>query len=186
MSSVVTSAEVEIKPDENKPLKRHEESNDAMSSKKEKLDSNHGNTANDQVNDQAVDEDTAEGVFGTYPLAEEVESKKPDSWVKKFKHAVLLSYSGSGYYGLQRITGSNALPSIEEDFLKGLLQSNVIDEEEYKNPGRLLHFQRAARTDKGVSAAKQVLSMKLPKERIIITISRVKRTRTMPARAGTL
>ena len=40
----------------------------------------------------------------------------------------------------------------------------MIDEEEYKNPGRLLHFQRAARTDKGVSAAKQILSMKLPKD----------------------
>lgn len=108
--------------------------------------------------------DETEEVFKTFPLAESPVRKKPDTWVKKFKHAVLLSYSGSGYHGLQRITGSNALPSVEEDVLRAFLHADLIDLEEYKHPGRLLHFQRAARTDKGVSAARQILSLKLPRD----------------------
>ena len=49
-------------------------------------------------------DETDDQVFGTFPLADEPVRKKPDTWVKKFKHAVLLSYSGSGYHGLQRLT----------------------------------------------------------------------------------
>lgn len=79
---------------------------------------------------------------------------------KYLKHAVLISYCGTGYYGLQRNKGYE---TIEEEILRGLLKSEQITQAEYDEPYRL-YFQRAARTDKGVSAARQVLSINLPKD----------------------
>jgi len=80
--------------------------------------------------------------------------------IRKNKFAVFLSYCGAGYNGLQRNPG---YPTIEEEVLKALLKSNHIDDQDFTCLGRI-HFQRAARTDKGVSAAVQVLSLKLPSE----------------------
>ncbi|XP_014241162.1 tRNA pseudouridine synthase A [Cimex lectularius] len=91
----------------------------------------------------------------------EAKKAKPDfQRVKKWKYAVLLSYSGQGYLGLQRNPGQK---TIEEELFKALLAANVINEEAYNQP-KILDFQRAARTDKGVSAVRQVLSVKLPTE----------------------
>ena len=78
--------------------------------------------------------------------------------IKKNKFALLLSYCGSGYNGLQRNPGFD---TIEEEVLKALLKSKYINDEEFAKIA-LIHFQRAARTDKGVSAAVQVLSLQLP------------------------
>lgn len=44
-----------------------------------------------------------------------------------------------------------------------MLEKEWISEEGYKIPQQIF-FQRAARTDKGVSAARQVVSLKLPEE----------------------
>ena len=77
---------------------------------------------------------------------------------KRHKFALLLSYCGFGYYGLQRNPGYK---TIEEEVLKALLKTHNITEEDYERISNL-HFQRAARTDKGVSAAVQVLSLRLP------------------------
>lgn len=52
--------------------------------------------------------------------------------------------------------------TIEEDVLKALLKAGYITEDIYIQP-QLTQFQRAARTDKGVSALRQVLSLKLRK-----------------------
>ena len=52
--------------------------------------------------------------------------------------------------------------TIEEDLLKAFKESGVIDPEWYENPPKG-HFQRASRTDKGVSAAKMVVSMRMCK-----------------------
>lgn len=82
--------------------------------------------------------------------------------IKKNKYAVVLGYCGTGYYGLQRNPG---IPTIEEEFLKACLTKEFISKCEYDNLGEL-KFQRAARTDKGVSAAVQVLSLNLPAERV--------------------
>lgn len=46
-------------------------------------------------------------------------------------------------------------------YLKALLKAGYIDEEASKLP-RVMQFQRAARTDKHVSAARQIVSMKMP------------------------
>jgi tRNA pseudouridine38-40 synthase len=52
------------------------------------------------------------------------------------------------------------MKTIEEDLLLALLKSDLIPDEGFSQPQNI-QFQRAARTDKGVSAVKQVLSLKL-------------------------
>ncbi|XP_041983087.1 tRNA pseudouridine synthase A isoform X2 [Aricia agestis] len=85
---------------------------------------------------------------------------KPFERIKKKKMAMLLGYCGVNYYGMQRNPG---VPTIEEDLLKALLDAKYITEEDFANQQNA-QFQRSSRTDKGVSAARQVVSLKLPLE----------------------
>ncbi|XP_077286222.1 pseudouridine synthase 1 isoform X2 [Arctopsyche grandis] len=84
----------------------------------------------------------------------------PFERIKKKKVAMLLSYSGADYYGMQR---NPEMKTIEEELFKALLKTNYINEESY-NQIQFIGFQRAARTDKGVSAVRQVVSLKMPNE----------------------
>ncbi|KAG5862948.1 hypothetical protein JTB14_033690 [Gonioctena quinquepunctata] len=77
--------------------------------------------------------------------------------VKRRKFCLLMGYSGNDYYGMQRNPNTK---TIEEDLFKALLKTELINEECY-NQVQNMQFQRAARTDKGVSAARQIVSMKL-------------------------
>ncbi|KAK4324912.1 hypothetical protein Pmani_004473 [Petrolisthes manimaculis] len=77
---------------------------------------------------------------------------------KRRKFALLLSYSGKGYLGMQRNPGYR---TIEDDLLTALLHADLMTEEGCTCP-QMFNFQRAARTDKGVSAARQVVSVRLP------------------------
>ncbi|KAK7077696.1 tRNA pseudouridine synthase 1 [Halocaridina rubra] len=77
---------------------------------------------------------------------------------KRKKFALLLSYSGKGYLGMQR---NHGFRTIEGDLLHAMVEANLMTEEGVQVP-QLFQFQRAARTDKGVSAARQVVSVKLP------------------------
>jgi tRNA pseudouridine38-40 synthase len=70
-----------------------------------------------------------------------------------------LFFSGVNYTGMQR---NPDVPTVEEELLKAMLKHNWINDECYKTPQQAF-FQRAARTDKGVSAARQVVSLKLRK-----------------------
>ncbi|XP_046972184.1 tRNA pseudouridine synthase A isoform X2 [Vanessa cardui] len=85
---------------------------------------------------------------------------KPFERIKRKKMAVLLGYCGVNYYGMQRNPG---VPTIEEDLLKALYDAKYITEEDFNNQQNA-QFQRSSRTDKGVSAARQVVSLKLPLE----------------------
>lgn len=87
--------------------------------------------------------------------------------VKRRKCAVLVCYSGQGYLGLQRNPG---MKTIEEDLFVSMLKAGVITNEAFNLP-KIIEFQRAARTDKGVSAVKQVLSLKLPLEVCLKTVN---------------
>ncbi|CAB3224850.1 unnamed protein product [Arctia plantaginis] len=80
--------------------------------------------------------------------------------IKRKKMALLLGYCGVDYYGMQRNPG---VRTIEEDLLKALLEAKYITEEDFNNQQNA-QFQRSSRTDKGVSAARQVVSLKLPLE----------------------
>ncbi|XP_061171097.1 pseudouridylate synthase 1 homolog isoform X1 [Saccostrea echinata] len=75
----------------------------------------------------------------------------------KRKVAVLIAYNGKGYHGIQR---NPPYPSIEEELLKALLKVGAITQDHYDKPGAI-HFQRAARTDKHVSAASNIISLKM-------------------------
>ncbi|XP_014275888.1 pseudouridylate synthase 1 homolog [Halyomorpha halys] len=99
-----------------------------------------------------------------------VEEKRPlieTPRVKRRKCAVLICYSGQGYLGLQRNPG---MKTIEEDLFVSMLKAGVITDEAFDQP-KIIEFQRAARTDKGVSAVKQVLSVKLPMEVCLKTVN---------------
>ncbi|XP_012224265.2 pseudouridylate synthase 1 homolog [Linepithema humile] len=80
--------------------------------------------------------------------------------IKRKNHAMLLGYLGKDYYGMQRNPG---MKTIEEDLVTALLKANLISEEHFKDI-RTINFQRAARTDKGVSAVRQIVSLKLPEK----------------------
>ncbi|KFD57293.1 hypothetical protein M513_01804, partial [Trichuris suis] len=77
---------------------------------------------------------------------------------KKLKYALLLSYRGKAYHGMQI---NQETPTIEYFLFDALKKLNYISEEQARKPS-CFKFQRAARTDKGVSAARQVCSVQLP------------------------
>lgn len=81
----------------------------------------------------------------------------PAEKVYRKKCALLLSYSGKDYKGMQRNPG---VKTIEEDLIQALYAAGAITEEMRDNLGKL-SFQRCARTDKGVSAARQLVSLKM-------------------------
>ncbi|KAL1460660.1 hypothetical protein WDU94_012621 [Cyamophila willieti] len=83
---------------------------------------------------------------------------KAEERIKRRKMAMMFAYSGVGYLGLQRNKGTK---TIEGDIMEALYKAGLVTEEIRETP-QLIQFQRAARTDKGVSALKQIVSLKLP------------------------
>lgn len=69
---------------------------------------------------------------------------------------LLLGYSGAKYHGSQRLWNNND-NTIEEYVLKSLLKNEWITPNEYRYP-YTCSFDRASRTDKGVSAKRLCLS----------------------------
>ncbi|XP_035217785.1 tRNA pseudouridine synthase A-like isoform X2 [Stegodyphus dumicola] len=83
--------------------------------------------------------------------------------VRKPKKVVfLLCYLGKEFYGMQR---NSNVSTVEEELFKALLETNVILKSEFDFP-KTMKFQRAARTDKGVSAVRQIVSLKIPLKEI--------------------
>lgn len=83
----------------------------------------------------------------------------PEDKVRRKKFCVILGYAGAKYIGMQRNPG---VQTIEEELLKAMFKNELITEDAFQQP-QYTHFQRAARTDKGVSAARQCISLKLRK-----------------------
>eukprot|EP01024_Parvocaulis_polyphysoides_P012359 TRINITY_DN14458_c0_g1_i1.p1 TRINITY_DN14458_c0_g1~~TRINITY_DN14458_c0_g1_i1.p1 ORF type:complete len:609 (-),score=69.69 TRINITY_DN14458_c0_g1_i1:167-1807(-) len=77
--------------------------------------------------------------------------------VKNRKVALIMCYLGAGYQGMQRNPGAK---TIESDLEKALHLSGGIQDDFRFNYGRL-QWSRAARTDKGVSAVAQVVSINM-------------------------
>ncbi|CAK9825450.1 Pseudouridylate synthase 1 homolog [Anthophora retusa] len=106
---------------------------------------------------QMVDEDNevaakAQKVEATEDLIERKNS------VKRRPFVIMLGYLGRNYFGMQINRGTK---TIEESLLSALLKANFITKEQFEDV-REIKFQRAARTDKGVSAVRQIVSLKLP------------------------
>ncbi|KAF3340283.1 tRNA pseudouridine synthase A [Carex littledalei] len=79
---------------------------------------------------------------------------EPRRRYKRRKVAILLGYCGHGYQGMQKNPGAK---SIEGDLEEALFHAGGVPEADRGAPRRF-DWARAARTDKGVSAAAQVVS----------------------------
>uniref|UniRef100_A0A3Q2QIP8 Pseudouridylate synthase 1 homolog n=1 Tax=Fundulus heteroclitus TaxID=8078 RepID=A0A3Q2QIP8_FUNHE len=90
----------------------------------------------------------------------EGEHTEDDKKYPKKKVVLLLAYSGKGYYGMQRNPKNSQFRTIEDDLVTALVKSGCIPEN-HGDDMKKMSFQRCARTDKGVSAAGQVVSLKL-------------------------
>ena len=76
---------------------------------------------------------------------------------KKRKVAIYLVYVGHGYQGMQRNPGCK---SIEDELFQAIYKAGGISDANSDDEGfRKVHWSRAARTDKGVSAMCQVVSL---------------------------
>lgn len=76
---------------------------------------------------------------------------------KKRKVALYLAYVGHGYQGMQRNPGCK---SIEDELFQAIYKAGGISDANADDEGfRKVHWSRAARTDKGVSAMCQVVSL---------------------------
>lgn len=82
----------------------------------------------------------------------------------KKKCVLLLSYCGAGYNGMQINPG---VRTIEEELINALYKVEAITEDAKACLGKM-SFQRCARTDKGVSAARQVVSLKMVPEQSML------------------
>lgn len=78
---------------------------------------------------------------------EEVPAETVLDKIKRRKFCLLIGYSGVNYYGMQRNPGSK---TIEEELLKALYKLEYINDSCF-NQVQNMQFQRAARTDKGIS-----------------------------------
>jgi len=111
------------------------------------------------VGDAIVKDVTAE------KTVEQTETKKNEErgeykWKNSKKMACMLSFSGKDYMGMQS-QRSQGLKTIEGELLEAFEKGGYIDPDWLDNPQKAF-FQRASRTDKGVSALKMVVSLKLP------------------------
>lgn len=109
------------------------------------------------------------------PIVKEDALEKEPYYEWKVKFCMLLGYSGGNYVGMQmqRNAYSN---TIEEYLLKALLKNEWMTKKAYKHP-HTIEFQRASRTDKGVSAARQCCSLLLRKFCAILQLAAGIRTR---------
>lgn len=93
------------------------------------------------------------------PETEEEHNEKQQNPNKKRKIALFLSYVGAGYQGMQRNPG---VKTIEEDLFTAIHKAGGISEANADDRGfTKIHWNRAARTDKGVSAVGQVCSLNM-------------------------
>ncbi|XP_063744864.1 tRNA pseudouridine synthase A isoform X2 [Eleginops maclovinus] len=107
-----------------------------------------------------ANEDSAEKVQATKKLKAEEDSTEDEKKYPKKKVVLLLAYSGKGYYGMQRNPTATQFRTIEDELVTSLVKSGCIPEN-HGDDMKKMSFQRCARTDKGVSAAGQVVSLKL-------------------------
>ncbi|XP_064463489.1 pseudouridylate synthase 1 homolog isoform X2 [Ornithodoros turicata] len=89
-------------------------------------------------------------------LEDDADETKTKAKAKKM--AMCMTYNGKGYLGMQRNPGAK---TIEEDLFQAMYRARLLSQDQLDSPQSIM-FQRAARTDKGVSAVRQVVSLKLP------------------------
>lgn len=103
---------------------------------------------------------SAETVHATKRIKTEGEHAEDEKKYPKKKVVLLMAYCGKGYYGMQRNPGTSQFRTIEDELVTALIKSGCIPEN-HGDDMKKMSFQRCARTDKGVSAAGQVVSLKV-------------------------
>lgn len=88
---------------------------------------------------------------------EEIEAEKAEGRKPKRKVAVLIGYSGTGYKGMQI---SAKEKTIEGDLFQAFIRAGAISKANAEDPKKS-SLVRCARTDKGVHAAGNMISLKL-------------------------
>ncbi|CAM4903023.1 unnamed protein product [Rotaria socialis] len=80
--------------------------------------------------------------------------------LKKRKVCVSFGYCGAGYFGLQRNAKDKIHRTIEDELVEAFVKVDAIPQAHADDMSKMC-FQRAARTDKGVSAVANLVSLKL-------------------------
>ncbi|KAI3420845.1 hypothetical protein GPALN_014464 [Globodera pallida] len=99
---------------------------------------------------------------GLVATEEASEQPKKARMPKKTKYAMLLSYQGQRYFGMQNQNDDKTFPTIESHLLNAMREHNFITDINRADP-YTFYFQRCARTDRSVSAVRQIVSMELPR-----------------------
>eukprot|EP00638_Chattonella_subsalsa_P000608 CAMPEP_0117755932 /NCGR_PEP_ID=MMETSP0947-20121206/13752_1 /TAXON_ID=44440 /ORGANISM="Chattonella subsalsa, Strain CCMP2191" /LENGTH=524 /DNA_ID=CAMNT_0005575373 /DNA_START=202 /DNA_END=1776 /DNA_ORIENTATION=- len=102
-------------------------------------------------------EETTEETSDPPPKPGTVNMPPQPEKTKKRKCILLLGYCGTGYMGMQINPGA---VTIEAEVERAVYRAGLMIRENYGFPQKV-HWMRAARTDKGVHAARQVISLKL-------------------------
>ncbi|UJR30942.1 hypothetical protein I4U23_018454 [Adineta vaga] len=79
---------------------------------------------------------------------------------KKRKACVSFGYCGAGYFGLQRNAKDKIHRTIEDELVEAFVKVGAIPQAHCDDMSKMA-FQRAARTDKGVSAVANLVSLKI-------------------------
>ncbi|XP_025093727.1 tRNA pseudouridine synthase A-like [Pomacea canaliculata] len=116
-------------------------------------------TQSEVITEKRPLEDSGESEAVTKKAKSEVPALGQGRPNKKHKVALLLAYCGAGYYGIQFQKG-NEFKTIESELMRALVQAGAIPQEHADTPQQMC-FQRAARTDKNVSAIGNVVSLKM-------------------------
>ncbi|AFM98131.1 pseudouridine synthase [Encephalitozoon hellem ATCC 50504] len=95
----------------------------------------------------------------------------------KIRAGLLVGYDGSGYHGLQF---NKELDTIEKKVVDCLLSVGAISERNAEDPKKI-HIKSSSRTDKGVHAAFNLISVKIE---VCITPELVSRLRTLLSQEG--
>ncbi|KAF7719525.1 Uncharacterized protein PECH_001518 [Penicillium ucsense] len=99
-------------------------------------------------------EDVVNPIYATEFSKEEIENEERRP---KKKVALMIGYSGTGYYGMQLIEDK---PTIEGELFSALVAAGAVSKANATDPKKS-SFIRCARTDKGVHAAGNVVSLKM-------------------------
>lgn len=148
MKALSTQPEIMVSDNKEQEVLSHDKGSTAVESEKRTLEQNLDETSPKKPK-----------------IMDEKSDLTPEPFVriKKRNYALMLGYLGKNYCGMQRNTG---IPTIEEDLIEAMFKAGLIN-----NKGlealQVIGFQRSSRTDKGVSAAKQVCSLKLRKSHLV-------------------
>lgn len=115
-----------------------------------------------KVSDEVKDGSEKEATFKPFEQSLSGEFRPDYPWKKVKKCAAMLSFSGKNYHGMQR-NQVGELKTIESELLAALAKAGTIDPQ-WEHAPQKAFFTRASRTDKGVSAARMVVSLKVLQE----------------------